>query len=110
MSFSDKVSWVGGMLGLFTGFSVISGMEIIYWLWFKVLLHKRNSVSPSDPTDQKEEDLKQKVDNLQNELQDLKSQLQRARFGDKKSAIFFDAIFNDVEAQNIPSQGKINLE
>ena len=97
-------------MGLFTGFSVISGLEIIYWLWFKVLLHKRNSVSPSDPTDELEEGLKQKVDHLQNELQDIKSQLQRARFGDKKSAIFFDAIFNDVEAQNIPSQGKINLE
>ena len=97
-------------MGLFTGFSVISGMEIIYWLWFKVLLHKRNSVSPSDTTDQPEEDLRQKVDNLQNELQDIKTQLQRARFGDKKSAIFFDAIFNDVEAQNIPTQGKTNLE
>ena len=97
-------------MGLFTGFSVISGMEIIYWLWFKVLLHKRNSVSPSDTTDQPEEDLRQKVDNLQNELQDIKSQLQRAHFGDKKSAIFFDAIFNDVEAQNIPTQGKTNLE
>ena len=97
-------------MGLFTGFSVISGMEIIYWLWFKVLLHKRNSVSPSDTTDQPEEDLRQKVDNLQNELQDIKTQLQRARFGDKKSAIFFDAIFNDVEAQNIPNQGKTNLE
>ena len=97
-------------MGLFTGFSVISGMEIIYWLWFKVLLHKRNSVSPSDTTDQPEEDLRQKVDNLQNELQDIKTQLQRAHFGDKKSAIFFDAIFNDVEAQNIHNQGKTNLE
>ena len=37
MSFSDKVSWVGGMMGLFTGFSVISGIEILYWLWFKVI-------------------------------------------------------------------------
>ena len=37
MSFSDKISWVGGMLGLFTGFSLISGLEIIYWLWFKVI-------------------------------------------------------------------------
>ena len=36
MSFSDKISWVGGMMGLFTGFSLISGLEIIYWLWFKV--------------------------------------------------------------------------
>ena len=37
MSFSDKISWVGGMMGLFTGFSLISGLEIIYWLWFKVM-------------------------------------------------------------------------
>ena len=36
MSFSDKISWVGGMMGLFTGFSVISAIEILYWLWFKV--------------------------------------------------------------------------
>ena len=36
MSFSDKISWVGGMMGLFTGFSLISGLEILYWLWFKV--------------------------------------------------------------------------
>ena len=38
MSLSDKISWVGGMMGLFTGFSLISGLEIIYWLWFKVTL------------------------------------------------------------------------
>ena len=28
------------MMGLFTGFSLISGLEIIYWLWFKVILKK----------------------------------------------------------------------
>ena len=38
MSLSDKISWVGGMMGLFTGFSVISGIEILYWLWFKVMI------------------------------------------------------------------------
>ena len=53
-TWSDKISWVsfvflfvdlfklfvqiGGNMGLFTGFSVISGIEIIYWIWFKVLL------------------------------------------------------------------------
>ena len=42
MSFSDKISWIGGMMGLFTGFSVISGIEILYWLWFKVLFHKHD--------------------------------------------------------------------
>ena len=61
MSLSDKISWIGGMMGLFTGFSVISGIEIIYWLWFKVVLHK-DEIEPA------EEDLKEKVTNLQSEL------------------------------------------
>ena len=61
MSLSDKISWIGGMLGLFTGFSVISGIEILYWLWFKVVLHK-------DEIEPVEEDLKEKVTNLQSEL------------------------------------------
>ena len=61
MSFSDKISWVGGMMGLFTGFSVISALEITYWLWFKVLLHK-NEVEPID------DDIQQEVQNLKSEL------------------------------------------
>ena len=60
MSLSDKISWIGGMLGLFTGFSVISGIEILYWLWFKVVLHK-NDVEPID------DDIKDKVTVLQSE-------------------------------------------
>ena len=24
------------------GFSVISGIEILYWLWFKILFHKKD--------------------------------------------------------------------
>ena len=35
MTWSDKVSWVGGNMGLFTGFSLISGFELLYWIWFK---------------------------------------------------------------------------
>ena len=62
MSFSDKISWVGGMMGLFTGFSVISALEIMYWLWFKVLLHK-NEVEPTD------DDIQQEVQNLKSELE-----------------------------------------
>ena len=27
---------VGGNFGLFTGFSLISGIELLYWIWFKV--------------------------------------------------------------------------
>ena len=52
MTWSDKISWVrklfylifyssqpfqiGGNMGLFTGFSVISSIELLYWIWFKV--------------------------------------------------------------------------
>ena len=32
------------MMGLFTGFSLISGLEILYWLWFKVRKNKKISV------------------------------------------------------------------
>ena len=46
MTISDKLSWVGGMLGLFTGFSVISGVEILYWLFFVILCRKRNEIDP----------------------------------------------------------------
>ena len=46
MTISDKLSWVGGMLGLFTGFSVISGVEILYWLFFIILCKKRNEIEP----------------------------------------------------------------
>ena len=110
MSTSDKISWIGGMMGLFTGFSVISGLEIIYWLWFKVLIHRKNSVAPSTSPEPSEDTLEQKVDNIQNEIRDIKIKIQKGHFGDKKSAIFFDAIFNDVEAQDISSQEKINIE
>lgn len=50
MSFGDKVSWVGGMLGLFTGFSLISGFEILYWLWFKVILHDKDTAAVAPDT------------------------------------------------------------
>ena len=49
MSFADKVSWVGGMLGLFTGFSLISGLEILYWLWFKIVLHDPEDTAEVTP-------------------------------------------------------------
>ena len=31
--FSDVISAIGGTMGLFTGFSIISGVEIIYFAW-----------------------------------------------------------------------------
>ena len=74
MSFSDKVSWVGGMLGLFTGFSVISGIEVLYWLWFKVVFHKHDTeVTPT------QKDINQKIDDLENkndmQIKELKVKL-----------------------------------
>ena len=79
MSFSDKISWVGGMMGLFTGFSVISALEIMYWLWFKVLLHK-NEVEPID-------------DDIQQEVQNLKSDLEK---NDSKVKILEVWIFHSM--------------
>ena len=26
-------------MGLFTGFSVISSIELLYWIWFKVVIY-----------------------------------------------------------------------
>ena len=99
MSSSDKISWIGGMMGLFTGFSVISGLEIMYWLWFKVLLHAKE-IEPS------EEDLQQKVEENEKEISTLKLKLQEIEIklkgglsGDPKAGAFFDAIFADPEAQ-----------
>ena len=37
MSMGDKISWAGGNLGLLTGFSIVSVIEFLYWLIFKVL-------------------------------------------------------------------------
>ena len=46
MTIADKLSWIGGMVGLFTGFSVISGIEILYWIFFIILCKKKNDVDP----------------------------------------------------------------
>ena len=94
MSTSDKISWIGGMMGLFTGFSVISGLEILYWLWFKVLIHKKTSIAPALQSNESEEDIKQV----------------RRAWSDKKSGIFFDALFNAIEAQDVHTENKTNTE
>ena len=104
MSTSDKLSWVGGMMGLFTGFSVISGLEIIYWLWFKVLLCGKNKVASEEPKVE-DDDKCGNCGNLLKEVMLLENEFEKFKRKDRhhektdQSGAFFDAIFNDVEAQ-----------
>lgn len=42
MTTIDMVSNIGGTLGLFSGFSILSGIEIIYWVW-RLLAERRSS-------------------------------------------------------------------
>ena len=113
MSLSDKISWVGGMMGLFTGFSVISGLEILYWLWFKVVFNKQNKVGVEQDKRKisyvEEEESKQlaelrgEVAALRSSVAQMSAQLRaaaRPKTGDgPQPTRYFDAIFNDVEAQ-----------
>ena len=104
MSISDKISWVGGMMGLFTGFSVISGMEIIYWLWFKVVFNKKTKVAPEDENDTVKK-LRHEVATLRKEFADMKFKMksqQKEQENHKNSTDkYFDAIFNDMESEQI---------
>ena len=113
MSVSDKISWVGGMMGLFTGFSVISGLEILYWLWFKVVFNKQNKVGVEQDKRKisyvEEEESKQlaelrgEVAALRTSVAQMSAQLRaaaRPKTADgPQPTRYFDAIFNDVEAQ-----------
>ena len=104
MSLSDKISWVGGMMGLFTGFSVISGIEILYWLWFKVLLHRADRVGPEQEEESCNEckQLKEEFKGLKNEVEELRMKMKQAHHADDpKAGLYFDAIFNDVESQQL---------
>ena len=38
----DKVSNIGGTLGLFSGFSILSGIEIIYWIVIAIMSKKKS--------------------------------------------------------------------
>ena len=42
--FVDKLSAIGGTMGLLTGFSIISGAEILYFL-VKIILRIRNKTT-----------------------------------------------------------------
>ena len=97
MTFSDKISWMGGMAGLFTGFSVISGLEIMYWLWFKVLFHKKDV--KVDTSEENEKDgLKKEVANLKTQVEELMLKMKATHTEDVAVGMAFDAIFNDPSA------------
>ena len=108
MSTSDKISWVGGMMGLFTGFSVISLLEILYWLWFKVIFHQKNEVVPEKKSenDTKVDILMEKYEQLQIEMDELKMTMKKKHSEDEKMNAYFDAIFYDIEAQNLKCEVK----
>ena len=44
MTYLDYVAQIGGLLGLFIGFSVISGIEIIYWCTFRFVREQRRGM------------------------------------------------------------------
>lgn len=48
MTFLDYVAQIGGLLGLFIGFSVISGIEIIYWCTFRLVREQRRGMRVKD--------------------------------------------------------------
>ncbi len=37
VTFPEMVATIGGNLGLFTGMSILSGVEIVFWLWRIIL-------------------------------------------------------------------------
>ena len=110
MTISDKLSWIGGMIGLFVGFSVISGIEILYWLFFIILCKIKNNVEVDlEKTDlgmcdkdwkakflKQEEDMKkqnEKVDDLEKKFEMFQMFQKHSEFGDSNAGSFFDALF-----------------
>ena len=69
-------------MGLFTGFSVISGLEIMYWLWFKVLLHAKEVEPEDDDLQQKVNENEKKIGGLELKLQEIKMKLKGGQRGD----------------------------
>ena len=109
MTVTDKISWLGGMFGLFTGFSLISGFEILYWIFFKVIF-KKSSVIQEEPKKQdiecqcgkreKEDDVSKTYERrfiaIEQNIEMLQLRSKQAHLEDSAAGAFFDAIFNDT--------------
>ena len=117
MTIADKLSWIGGMMGLFMGFSVISGVEILYWLFFIILCKKKGHVDPEntgvlsyDSKVKENEKIKQLEEKFMKQVQETDKQKEQigdlekkfeilqmiqkqSEFGDSHAGSFFDAIF-----------------
>ena len=52
MTMLDYVAQIGGLLGLFIGFSVISGIEIVYWCTFRLVREQRRGMKVRGGTEQ----------------------------------------------------------
>ena len=93
------------IISLVTGFSVISGIEVLYWIWFKVLFNRKNTISPVEEDKDKKQmkaeiqSSKEEIKALRNDLLEMKMRL-KSHAEDPKVSVYFDAIFNDVEAQH----------
>ena len=76
---------MGGILGLCTGFSIITAIEFFYWFSARIIIDhctKNKKISPELPKDDdaSEEDQKgdcQKCTKLECEVKELKSELQK---------------------------------
>ena len=118
------LSAIGGTFGLLTGFSLISGVEIVYFLTkflISLLSRKRNiqeylqkianfgkttTLSSENSTVSIEDDsltlksLKKQMNKLQSDLEMVQMREKQAEFGDSNAGAFFDAIFNNKVEQN----------
>ena len=86
------------MCGLFTGLSVISCFEILYWVFFKVLLHK--NVSEVEPSDLQEVKVCLKDDKLEEDMSEKRIKTP----SEGKVSLAFDAIFRN--SLTFPSSNK----
>ena len=69
----------------------------MYWLWFKVLFHKKDV--KVDTSEENEKDgLKKDVENLKTQVEKLMLKMKATHNEDVSVGMAFDAIFNDPSA------------
>ena len=121
-------------MGLFTGFSVISGIEIIYWIWFKVLLlqthnqvfivcfpqvifHKKDQVAPIEEPKEPPAPVccgacdssasAAKIQEVEKELQDQQSVLQSQKTALEDQQKEIEELMMTVKLNNFSEAGRV---